>query len=65
MISDAVQRKLAEIEMALRRGGEEPASRQELEGLEVAAVWDPEHVEDRLRDHFSGRPNKWVESIRL
>lgn len=27
-------------------------------------VWSPEHVEDRLRDHFAGRPNKWEESLR-
>jgi hypothetical protein len=45
--------------------GETPATAQECAGLEVAAVWDPEHVEDRLRDHFDGRPNIWVESIRL
>jgi len=42
-----------------------PATTEECAGLEVAAVWDPEHVEDRLRDHFDGRPNVWVESIRL
>jgi Immunity protein 26 len=45
--------------------GETPATAQECAGLEVAAVWDPKHVEDRLRDHFDGRPNIWVESIRL
>jgi hypothetical protein len=45
--------------------GEIAASEQECEGLEVAAIWDPQHVEDRLRDHFDGRPNLWVESIRL
>lgn len=32
--------------------------------MEPAAVWDPEHIEDRLLDHFAGRPNKWVESMR-
>jgi hypothetical protein len=37
----------------------------EIEGLERAAVWEPEHVTDRLRDHFAGRPNKWVESMKL
>lgn len=42
-----------------------PASREDCEGLEREAVWSPEHVEDRLRDHFAGRPNKWVESLRL
>ena len=45
--------------------GETPATAQDCAGLEVAAVWDPGHIEDRLRDHFDGRPNKWVESIRL
>ena len=28
------------------------------------AVWEPAHVEDRLRDHYAGAPNKWVESLR-
>jgi hypothetical protein len=46
-------------------GKDESASHQECRGLERAAVWDPEHVEDRLRDHFAGRPNKWAESLRL
>jgi hypothetical protein len=45
-------------------GDERPASFEECIGLECAAAWDPEHVEDRLRDHFAGRPNKWVESMR-
>lgn len=44
---------------------ERPASLAECAGLEAAAVWEPEHVEDRLRDHFAGRSNKWVESLRI
>lgn len=44
---------------------ERPATREECEGLECAAVWDPEHVEDRLRDHFAGVPNKWEESLKI
>ena len=36
---------------------------EEAEKLECAAVWDPEHVEDRLRDHFAGKPNKWVQQL--
>lgn len=44
---------------------ERPASFEDCQHLERAAVWDPEHVEDRLRDHFDGRPNKWVDSLRL
>lgn len=42
-----------------------PASRAECIGLECMAVWDPEHVEDRIRDHFAGRTNKWVESLKM
>jgi len=48
------------------RGGTEeiPSGWNEVSGLERAAVWGPSHVEDRLRDHFEGRPNKWVESLK-
>jgi hypothetical protein len=42
---------------------ETPATVEECQGIEPAAVWSREHVEDRLRDHFDGRPNKWLESI--
>jgi hypothetical protein len=44
---------------------ESPAKPEEVVGLERAAVWDPEHVEDRLRDHFAGKPNKWAASLNL
>ncbi len=43
---------------------EVPASLEECAKLERAAVWSASHVEDRLRDHFHGRPNRWVESLR-
>ena len=46
-------------------GALRPAERAECIGLERAAAWDPTHVEDRLRDHANGRPNKWVESLKL
>lgn len=39
-------------------------SAADCERLECAAVWDPEHVEDRLRDHYAGVPNKWALSLR-
>ena len=45
--------------------GEDGATREECAGLERAAVWDPAHVEDRLRDYRAGRLNKWVESLSL
>jgi hypothetical protein len=35
------------------------ASPEECRTLERAAVWDAEHVEDRLRDHFANRPSRW------
>ncbi len=42
-----------------------PASIEECTGLERAAVWEAEHVEDRIRDHYAGRPNMWAESLKL
>lgn len=45
-------------------GDETPASLEDCEVLERAAVWDPEHVEDRLRDYYDGVPNQWVESLK-
>lgn len=44
---------------------ERRATLAECEGLECAAVWDPQHVMDRLEDHFSLRPNKWIDSLRI
>lgn len=41
-----------------------PATLDECKELECAAVWDPAHVEDRLRDHFKGRRNIWYEDMR-
>jgi hypothetical protein len=34
-----------------------PARPEECVALERVAVWDPVHVEERLRDHYAGRPN--------
>ncbi len=45
-------------------GQERPAKYSECEGLENAAVWSGNHIEDRLRDLFAGRTNKWVESLK-
>ena len=42
-----------------------PATVSDCEGLERAAVWDPHHVESRLEDELAGRPNKWVESLKM
>lgn len=56
---DSISKKLY-----LYQGGQQrPANRQEVEGLERAAVWDDVHVEDRLRDYLAGRPCKWIRPI--
>lgn len=39
------------------------ATREETEGLEPAAVWEPEHIADRLEDHYAGRPNRWLKDM--
>ena len=40
------------------------SSFEECRALEAAAAWEAEHVEDRIRDHFGGRPNAWAEQLR-
>jgi len=47
-------------------GSEEiPSTAKDCENIEPAAVWEPEHVVDRLIDHFAGRANRWLETLRL
>jgi Immunity protein 26 len=41
-----------------------PSTYDECKSLECAAVWEGSHVEDRLRDHFNGTTNVWVESLK-
>lgn len=40
---------------------EEPATLEEVEGLELAAVWESESIIERLNDYFSGNLEKWVD----
>ncbi len=47
------------------QGNSRDATPAECEGLEAAAVWEPEHLADRLIDHYAGRPNIWVEDLKL
>lgn len=42
-------------------GNARAATIGEIQGLERFAVWEDNHVEDRLRDHFNGKQNIWVE----
>jgi hypothetical protein len=46
-------------------GHEEPATLEDCAGLEIAAVWSANHIEDRLRDHFAGKTSKWVTSMEI
>ncbi len=42
-----------------------PTKKDQIEGLECAAVWDSNHVEDRIRDHYNGVPNVWANQLRI
>ena len=53
------------LSIAFSDGREIPSDLKGIEGLEKAAVWDPEHVEDRITDHFAGRPNCWLKALEL
>lgn len=52
--------------LSLCQGGiERPATKEECEGLERAAVWSAQHIESRLEDHLAGRTNKWLDAMKL
>ena len=38
-----------------------PATKQQIRGLERAAVWEASHIEDRIRDHYNGVPCIWLQ----
>ncbi len=42
---------------------ETPASLEEIQGLECAAVWERSHILSRISDHFAGQENIWVASM--
>lgn len=48
-----------------QNGESRDASREECVGLEYFFVWTPDKVEERLRDHFAGRPNFQAEYYRI
>jgi hypothetical protein len=45
-------------------GNSRPATPEEIAGLEPNAVWDAEHIESRIADHWRGVPNVWVEDMK-
>lgn len=42
-------------------GGKVPGTGKDIEDMERFAVWEPGAVEQRLRDHFAGRPCWYLE----
>jgi hypothetical protein len=51
---------------SIHENGVIPAAiREQCRGLERASVWEPEHVEDRLRAHYAGKVNHIVELLKL
>lgn len=60
-IQDALRPERFEIYIA---GSIRPSTRGECENLERAAVWEPEHAEERIRSYYAGVPSKWVQSLR-
>lgn len=52
------------VAFAYSAGSERPASDDEIALLETLATWFPEHLVSRLEDHFAGRPNRFVESLK-
>jgi hypothetical protein len=44
---------------------ERPATPQECVGMKKVAVWEAEGVEERLRDHYAGRPNAMFEYLKV
>lgn len=61
-IQDPLNPKKFEIYLA---GDIRPATKEECQGLERCAVWEPEHIVERINDYYKGIPNKWVESLKI
>ena len=61
-----IQDPLNKNSFSIYENGEiKPSSRVQCVGLERMAVWEPEHVEDRIRDQYAGRTNKWLELLKM
>jgi hypothetical protein len=46
-------------------GVERAATIDECEGLEPQAVWETEHIDERIIAYYQGRPSEFVESLKL
>lgn len=45
-------------------GSQVPASFEECQSLEAAAVWEPSHIEERISDAIAGRPSLLVDRLK-
>jgi len=53
-------------QLFIYKGGKvTPASLDEAKDLELLSTWFDVHVEERLMDHFSGRPNRTAEYFKI
>lgn len=48
-----------------QNGWERPALLSECIGLECAAIWDTDHVEDRILAQYEGTECRWVKSMAI
>jgi hypothetical protein len=55
----------ANCEIVDHDGNSRPVTPKECVGLERSAVWSAEHVEKRLLDHYEGRENAFLESMKV
>jgi hypothetical protein len=46
-----------------RQGRFQPAAHEDVRGLEPLIIWFQSHAEERLRDHFEGRPNRAIQYL--
>ncbi|MCU0664005.1 MAG: immunity 26/phosphotriesterase HocA family protein [Myxococcota bacterium] len=60
--TDPISKKTTVLKTGNEEFSPEPG---QAETLERAAVWSAEHVTDRLRDHFDGVANKWVDLLKF
>ena len=61
-----IQDPIDETRFSIYENGAIPAAtREQCRGLERASIWEPEHVEDRLRAHYAGNVNHIVELLKL
>ena len=61
-----IQDPLRKDSFSIYEGGDiRSATKDQCAGLERMAVWSPEHIEDRLRDHYAGRKNRWLEALKI